>query len=160
MRDLRSLPKAHLHLHLEGGMRPSTLHELAAVYDIPVPPVGTYTSFTEFAALYQAACAVIRTHADLRRMVREAIEDAAESGAVWLEMGVRPTIHREKFKGGEEEVLETMLDEALTIGGRLGVAVGCLLTVDRTLPLDVAMEEAALAVKYAGSGVVSFGLAN
>jgi adenosine deaminase len=158
-RDLRALPKGHLHLHLEGGIRPATLTELAERYGIAVPPIGSYTSFTEFANLYQAACAVMRTHADLRRIVREAVEDAAESGAVWLELGMRPQIHRDKFSG-DEEILETMLDEALTAGGQLGVSVGALITADRTLPLLAAMEEAELAAKFAGVGVVSFGLAN
>jgi adenosine deaminase len=158
-RDLRALPKAHLHLHLEGGMRPATLLELAAQYGIAVPPVGSYKSFTEFAALYQAACAVLVTLDDLRRLVREAVEDAAESGAVWLEMAVRPKIHRPKF-GGDEIVLETMLDEAKHVGDALGVGVGALVTVDRTQPLSHAFEEMHLAVAYAGAGVVSFGLAN
>ena len=158
-RDLLTLPKAHLHLHLEGAMRISTLSELAERHSIPLPPVGTYTSFTEFSALYQAACAVMRTHDDVRRLVREVIEDAAASGAVWLEMGVRPPIHRGKF-GGDAEVLETMLDEARVVGDKLGVGVGALMTVDRTQPLAIAFEEAELAVAYAGAGVVSFGLAN
>ena len=158
-RDLRTLPKAHLHLHLEGGMRMATLEELATHYGIALPPVGSYTSFTEFAALYEAACVVLRTHDDLRRLAREAVEDAAESGAVWLEMAVRPTIHRGKF-GGDADVLETLLDEAVGVGKKLGVGVGALLTVDRTQPLAIAFEEAELGVAYAGSGVVSFGLAN
>jgi adenosine deaminase len=158
-RDLRTLPKAHLHLHLEGGMRMATLVELADRYGIPLPPVGSYTSFTEFAALYEAACAVLRTHDDLRRLAREAVEDAAESGAVWLEMAVRPTIHRGKF-GGDADVLETLLDEAVSVGSGLGVGVGALMTVDRTQSLAIAFEEAELAIAYAGAGVVSFGLAN
>jgi len=140
-------------------MRPETLRQLAEGYAIPLPPVGTYTSFTEFAVLYEAACAVLQTHDDLRRLVREAVEDAAESGAVWLEMGVRPTIHRGKF-GGDADVLETFLEEGRAAGRDLGVGVGALVTVDRTQPLAIAFEEADLAVAYAGSGVVSFGLAN
>lgn len=158
-RDLRALPKAHLHLHLEGGMRMSTLEELAASYGIPLPPVGTYRSFTEFAALYEAACAVLRSHDDLRRLMRETVEDAAASGAVWLEFGVRPTLHRGKF-GGDADVLETLIDEADRAGRELGVSVGALMTVDRTQPLAVAFEEAELAIAYSGAGVVSFGLAN
>ena len=158
-RDLRSLPKAHLHLHLEGAMRPETLVELAARYAVPLPPVGDYDSFTEFSAIYEAVCAVLRTHDDLRRLVREAVEDAVVSGATWLEMGVRPTLHRGKFKG-DAEVLEVLLDEGRSAGAALGVGVGALMTVDRTQPLAIAMEEATLAAAYADKGVVSFGLAN
>src|ERR1039458_6732949 len=130
-RDLRSLPKAHLHLHLEGAMRRETLVELAAHYGVPLPPVGDYNSFTEFSAIYEAVCAVLRTHNDLRRLVREVVEDAAASGAVWLEMGVRPTLHRGKFKG-DAEVLEVLLDEGRSAGRELGLGVGALMTVDRT----------------------------
>ena len=60
-RDLQSLPKAHLHLHLEGAMRPETLVELAAHYAVALPPVGNYDSFSEFSAIYEAVCAVLRT---------------------------------------------------------------------------------------------------
>jgi adenosine deaminase len=158
-RDLLALPKGHLHLHLEGAIRPTTLAELATRHGVPLPEVGSYRTFTEFALLYQAACAVLQTHDDLRRLVREVIEDAAASGAVWVEIGARPTIHRGKF-GGDADVLETMLDEAAKVGARLGVGVGALVTVDRTEPMATAFEEAELAAAYAGAGVVSFGLAN
>ena len=100
-------------------MRRETLVELAAHYGVPLPPVGDYNSFTEFSAIYEAVCAVLRTHNDLRRLVREVVEDAAESGAVWLEMGVRPTLHRDKF-ASDAEVLEILLDEGQTAGQELG----------------------------------------
>ncbi|HVM65594.1 MAG TPA: adenosine deaminase [Acidimicrobiales bacterium] len=158
-RDLKALPKAHLHLHLEGGMRMETLRELAARYGIPLTPVGSYTSFTEFSQLYEAACEVMRTHDDLRRLMRESVEDAVAAGAVWVEAAVRPTLHRGKF-GGDADVLETLLEEGRKSGAEMGVGVGVLMTVDRTAPLAIAFEEAELAVAYADAGVVSFGLAN
>lgn len=140
-------------------MRAATLSELADRYGIPLPAVGDYHSFTEFAQLYEAACAVLRTHDDLRRLVREAVEDAAASGAVWLELAARPTLHLDKFRS-EAEILETFIDEGRRVGGALGVGVGVLMTIDRTQPLEVALREAELAVAYAGEGVVSLGLAN
>ena len=159
-RDLKALPKAHLHLHLEGGMRMSTLRELAAYYGVPLTPVTSYTSFTEFAQLYEAACAVLQTHDDLRRLMRETIDDAVESGAVWIEPGIRPALHRGKKFGGDADVLETYLDEGRRYGAERGVGVGALVTADRTAPIAIAFEEAELAVAYRDAGVVSFGLAN
>ena len=41
MRDLRTLPKAHLHIHLEGAMRPSTLRDCAAELGVDVPEIDT-----------------------------------------------------------------------------------------------------------------------
>ena len=68
MRDLAALPKAHLHLHLEGGMRPSTLHELAARYGMEVPTVRGFGSFTAFADMYVAACQVLGTPEAMTRL--------------------------------------------------------------------------------------------
>ncbi len=44
MRDIRALPKAHLHLHLTGLTRLGTLHEFAAAYQIALPPALRSTS--------------------------------------------------------------------------------------------------------------------
>lgn len=140
-------------------MRPETLQERAEHYGLDVPEVASYGNFTEFARLYEVVCATLQTHDDLHRLVREAVHDASVAGAVWLEMAVRPPIHRGKF-GGDAEVLESLLDAGRAAAKEFDVGVGCLMTVDRTQPLATAFEEAELAAAYADDGVVSFGLAN
>src|SRR5690242_9410691 len=70
-RDLRALPKAHLHLHLEGAMRPSTLRELADAAGVAVPPIRGFGSFGAFAGMYVAACDVLTTPESLVRLVDE-----------------------------------------------------------------------------------------
>src|ERR1043166_1728331 len=83
-RDLKALPMAHLHLHLEGAMRPSTLSELAAHYRMPAPVEGD-GSFETFIRLYRSACESLRSPDDLARLLREIAEDGVASGAVWVE---------------------------------------------------------------------------
>ena len=158
-RDLLALPKGHLHLHLEGGMRPSTLAELAAAAGIPVPVVSGFGSFTAFADMYVAACAVIRTPDDLARLVDEAVEDAKLAGAVWFEPSFYAPHHRDTF-GADEETLEIVLDALAASARRHGVGCGLMVASDRTAPVDLAIEMAELAVRFAADGVVSFGLAN
>ena len=84
-RDLRSLPKAHLHLHLEGAMRFETLQELAERYDLPAS-MGGDGSFASFIALYRAACEALRSPDYLDRLVHEIVADAAIDGVVWVEI--------------------------------------------------------------------------
>jgi adenosine deaminase len=159
MRDLAALPKAHLHLHLEGGMRPATLRELAARYGIPVPVISGYGSFTAFADTYLAACAVLRTEADLRRVVRERIEDDAAAGAIWSEPSFYAPHHRDRL-GPDEHVIDVVLDEGIRAAAEAGIGFGLMLAADRTEDPADAVTIARQAVARSDRGVVAFGLAN
>lgn len=159
MRDLAYLPKAHLHLHLEGAMRPETLAELAASAGIDVPPTRGFGSFSAFSGMYVAACDVLRSEADLRRLVDEVVADAALAGAVWVEPATYVPHHRDRL-GTDEAIIEIILDELSHAGCRHNIGTGLLLAADRTLDPSDAVEQARLAVRYAADGVVSFGLHN
>lgn len=153
------LPKAHLHVHLEGAMRPTTLAELAAAYGVEVPPVRGFGSFAAFAGMYVAATTVLRHPDDLARIVFEVVEDAALDGATWVEPALYLPRHTERH-GPAEAVLEMMLDLLASSAKQLGVGAGLMLAADRTVDPAEAVEQAELAAAYAGRGVVAFGLAN
>jgi adenosine deaminase len=164
-RNLGTLPKAHLHVHLEGAMRPSTLTELAAAAGVGTPPIRGYESFTEFGLQYRGASALVRTPDDLRRVVREVVEDAAADGAVWVE----PHFYPPRYTGGlaglgpafgtAEEVTELVIEEGRATAERLGIGCGIMISALRDADPAEAVELAKLGARYAGAGVVSFGLA-
>lgn len=158
-RSLVSLPKAHLHVHLEGAMRPTTLAELAERYGIEVlARPGRFGGFQHFLSLYRTASRVIQTLDDLQRVVREVVEDAHADGAVWVEPAVHVPNHDDL--GREELVLEALLDAARSAAAATGTGVGLIVALDRTLSPDIELSQARLAVRYADDGVVALGLAN
>jgi adenosine deaminase len=158
MRDLTLLPKAHLHVHLEGAMRPATLADIAAGYGIEVPATRGYGSFAAFSELYRAAEAVLQTEPDVRRVVREVVEDAAADGAVYIEPQMYPGRYAHRL-GSSGDVLDLIIDEGRTTAGRLGIGFGLQLSADRNSPPADAEAMARLAAERAGAGMVSFGLA-
>ena len=158
MRDLRALPKAHLHLHLEAAMRPSTLDELAAEHGVNAPSMSLRT-FTDFIALYQAATDVLRRPEDLRRLLVEMAEDARDDGAVWVEYFVYPPLWLGRF-GGDEDALDLVLELQADAAAATGVGLGAIVTADRTLDPAIAEDWARLAVTRRDAGVVGYGLAN
>lgn len=159
MRDLFELPKAHLHLHLEGSMRPATLKDLAEKYGLVVPEIRGFGSFTAFANTYLAACDVLVAPDDMRRLVFEVVEDAALAGAVYVEPSSYLPHHRQRL-GRDAAVLEVMLDALAEAGTTFGVGTGLMVAADRTADPADAVEQATLAIAYRDQGVVSFGLAN
>lgn len=159
MRDLRGLPKAHLHIHLEGAMRPETLHELAGAAGLDVPPIRGFGNFSAFSGMYMAACDVLTSPDALARLTREVIEDSARDGATWVEPAVYLPHHNERL-GAPEETLEIILGAAADAAGANDCGVGVVVAADRTVDPADAVEQATLAAKFAGRGVVGFGLAN
>jgi adenosine deaminase len=134
------------------------LADLAAAADVAVPPVRGYTSFSEFGLQYRAASALIVTEDDLRRVVREVVDDAADDGAVWVE----PHFYPPRYVGAlgtAEEVLEIVLDEGRRAADRRGIGCGWIVSALRDFDPEQAVELAKLAARYADAGVVAFGLA-
>ena len=171
-RDLATLPKAHLHLHFTGSLRPATLAELAAKHGIRLPETlrnqhvlrltPDERGWFRFQRLYDAARACVRDADDLRRIVQEAAEDDAAEGSGWLEMQVDPTSYA-PFVGGLTPALEIVLDAARVASATTGCQVAIVVAASRVRhPLD-ARTLARLAARYAGDGpgeVVGFGLSN
>ena len=156
MRDPRALPKTNLHLHLTGSMRPATLAELAARHGIPVPPPFTEPGVHGWAAFqsrYDAARAALRTAADIARVVTEAIEDNLADGCGWVELQVDPTSYAGAL-GGLAAVVETVLAAAS------GAPAGVIVSSSWARSGEHARHLARVAARYAGQGVVGFGLSN
>ncbi|MCW2549141.1 MAG: adenosine deaminase [Mycobacterium sp.] len=140
-------------------MRPATLADLAAKYGMDVPVVRGFGSFPMFADMYVAACEVLREPADLARLIDDTFDDAVAAGAVYIEPSFFLPHHRERL-GPDEYVLELALDALAAASERTGVAGAFMLAADRTRPPEDAVEQARIAAKYAGRGIVAFGLAN
>lgn len=153
--DLRGLPKANLHLHLTGSMRLATLAELSERYGLPMPPPlppGAH-EWPVFQGRYDAARAAIRSASDIRRVVAEAIEDNLADGCGWVEIQLDPTSYTD-LAGGLEPVIEAAL------AGIGGSPAGLIIASSWARSGAHAVELARAAARYAGRGVVGFGLSN
>lgn len=140
-------------------MRPQTLADLAAVAGVAVPVIEGFGNFGVFAGTYVAACEVLRGPDDLSRLMTEVVEDAAADGAVWVEPQLWPAEHRDRI-GPDELVMEIAVDAARVAAARTGIGVGLVVSADRTGDPAEAVAHARLAARWAGRGVVGFGLAN
>ncbi|MCX4995326.1 adenosine deaminase [Streptomyces longwoodensis] len=174
VRDVSELPKAHLHLHFTGSMRPATLLELADKYGVRLPEALTDAltggepprlratderGWFRFQRLYDAARSCIRGPEDIQRLVREAAEEDIRDGSGWLEIQVDPTSYAPRL-GGLIAAMEVILDAVDAAGRETGLGMRVLVAANRMKhPLD-ARTLARLAVRYTDRGVVGFGLSN
>lgn len=171
-RDLRLLPKAHLHLHFTGSLDVPTLRELAEYGGVPLPeslvdadPLSvpqTTRGWHRFQRSYDMARLVVTSEHAMRRVVEAAVANDTREGSRRLEIQIDPTSYAPHV-GGLVEALEIVLDEARVASGVYGVSVGVVVAASRLRYPMLAETLARLAVRHAGDGpgeVVGFGLSN
>ncbi|MET9677641.1 adenosine deaminase [Streptomyces sp. NPDC006482] len=172
--QIRRAPKVLLHDHLDGGLRPGTVIELARDQGYEQLPetepdkLGIWFreaadsgSLERYLETFAHTCAVMQTREALVRIAAECAVDLAEDGVVYAEVRYAPEQHLE---GGLslEEVVEAVNEgfregerQARAAGHR--IRVGALLTAMRHAAR--ALEIAELANRYRDSGVVGFDIA-
>jgi len=166
---LQRMPKAELHCHLDGSLRPATLLELSTAHGLTLPAttrdeLGAYMrvddahNLEEYLARFEITLAVMQDAASLERLAHELVLDAALDGVRYIEVRFCPALN---VRGGLslDDVVAAVL-RGLSRGEReTGTIARVIICALRSLPWPHAMEMAELAVSYRGRGVVAFDLA-
>jgi adenosine deaminase len=164
MRDLSALPKAELHLHLEGAMRRETVLDLVDRQGLPVPSgLGEegwrFADHLDFIEQYIAMCGLMNDLEDFRRLAHEVCEDLAANGVRYAEVVFSPSNHADRLGGDWFGPIEAVLD-GLAAGERdTGVVVRLGPDIVRDLGLEQADRVLEVVLKYAGRGVVALNCA-
>jgi adenosine deaminase len=166
---LRRLPKAELHCHLDGSVRPATLIELGHEYSVPMPVsdpealarfmhVTDARHLEDYLARFDITLSVMQTADALERIAFELAEDAAADGVRYIEIRYAPVLNvRHGLSLGDAvEAPLRGLARAQRDHGIIGRVIICAL---RNLPPGMSLELAKLAVAYKTRGVVGFDLA-
>lgn len=164
MRDLRTLPKAELHVHLEGAMRIPTVLELADRNGVSLPAglhseQWRFDGFLDFIDQYIALCGLMTELDDFRRLGVEVTQDLAANGVRYAEAVFTPAAHAAAFGDDWTSPIEALLD-GLAAGEREhGTIVRITPDVVRDLGLAAAERTLEVALKFAGAGVVGLNCA-
>jgi adenosine deaminase len=158
-RDVRTLPKAHLHLHLEGSARPDTIGEFREEAGLDARDHGDFDGWDGFLASYMDALSSVTSLEKVSRLCRELVEDEAAEGVVYTEPHVAPDAYTLLLGCSADEALDAMLEGFAAGTAATGVEVGLVIAALRDLPPEEAEQRATFAAAQAGRGVVAFGLA-
>jgi adenosine deaminase len=166
---LRRLPKAELHCHLDGSVRPSTLLELGRDHQVPMPAddvdalrefmvVRDAQNLEDYLTRFDITLSVMQTAESLERIAYELAEDAAAEGVRYIEMRYSPVLNtrHDLTLGDTVEAALRGVERAQRDHGIVSRLIICAL---RNLSPGISMELARLAVDYRGRGVVGFDLA-
>ncbi|GAA3234437.1 adenosine deaminase [Nonomuraea helvata] len=152
MRDVRTLPKAHLHVHLESTVRPETVRELGGTSE----RAEAFGTFREFADERARVRSLLRTAEHFRRIAVEFCEDEAAQGSRYVEVTFTAASHGERV-GEPEMPLEAVLDGLAEGGARFGIECRVLLDHSRRRPVERLWQTFKLAGRY--ERVIGMGLA-
>jgi adenosine deaminase len=179
--DIQTLPKISLHDHLDGGLRPQTILELAEKDGLELPTdedtgkpiasaarLGTWFadqsdsgSLVEYLKTFDITTGVMQTAEGLERVAREFVEDLAEDGVIYGEIRWAPEQHLQRGLSldGAVEAVQSGLDQGVKSCADRGhhIHVGQLISAMRHL--DRGLEIAKLALRHRDTGAVGFDIA-
>ncbi|MDX6278632.1 MAG: adenosine deaminase [Nocardioidaceae bacterium] len=171
--QIAAAPKVALHEHLDGGVRPATIVEIAAEIGHDLPAEGAEAlgawfeessssgSLERYLETFIHTVAVMQRPEDLARVARESVVDLATDGVVYAELRWAPEQHQSGGLSMREavEAVQSGIDQGCAEAAEQGhpIVVGQLLTAMRHAKRGV--EVAELTVEYRDRGVAGFDIA-
>lgn len=160
---LRRLPKAELHLHALGALRPGTVVDLARARNARILPAAergaaqgyAFPDLARFVAFFIGLFELVRTRAEFERVTFEILEDAALLGVRYAELRWSPTSHI--ARGADEQEMFAGIQAGAEAAERLhGIIARQIVDFPRSLPPRVAEQALAIAVRQRERGVTGF----
>ncbi len=170
LETIRRLPKAELHCHLDGSVRPRTVLELALDQGVKLPTthLGRLTQLLEagkrtrnladYLRIFDLTLAVMQQKEALYRTAYELVEDCAAENVRHLEVRYSPILHRKK-RLPFEDIVDPVIAGLRDAGMKYNMSTGVIICGIRSMAPKVSMALAELAVAYKGRGVLAFDLA-
>lgn len=166
---IQRLPKAELHVHLDGSLRPESLLAMAAADGVELPfgnpeEVRAYMrshaapDLTRYLETFDLMLRVLQTREGLYRAAYELAEDAARENIWYLEVRFSPILHTQRGLTWEEAI-EAVVAGLKAAEERFVIRTGAILCGIRSISPENSLKLAHLTVAFKGRGVVGFDLA-
>lgn len=164
---IRRLPKAELHVHLDGCLRPQTMIELAQTAGVRLPGgdprsladamfVRNAKNLEEYLDRYTYTVALMQTDVALERISYEFVHDASLENVRYVEVRFCPALHTASLR--LSQVMEAVLVGLRRAEAETGTRATLIVTALRTMAPSVSSDLAHLAVDYREEGSVAFDL--
>jgi adenosine deaminase len=166
---LQRMPKAELHVHLDGSLRPETMLELAHEYGIKMPVdepqaladymhVQDARNLVDYLARFDVSLSVMQTADALERIAYELAADLAQENVRYAEIRYSPILNA---RGGLPltETVEAPLRDLRRAEAEFGIRTGVIICGIRNMEPATSRDLADLTVAYKNRGVVAFDLA-
>ncbi len=166
---IRRIPKAELHCHLDGSVRPATLLELARDQHKSMPRddaealrdymrVDDARTLEEYLERFAITLSVMQQAEAMERIAYELAEDCAKEGVRYLETRFAPILNVHEGLTGAQ-ALEAALRGLSCAERDFGITSRVIVCAIRNMPPTASLEAAWLAVDFKRDGVVGFDLA-
>jgi len=170
---VEALPKISLHDHLDGGVRPSTIVDIAAEQGISLPAASAQDlndwvrtnadsgNLVEYLDTFSVTLSVMQTAGNLERIAREFVEDLIADGVVYAEIRWAPELHLDNGLTMREAIdaVGRGIETAVEAGRSGGSAIRAMQLLCAMRQADNADAVADLAIEYRGRGVAGFDIA-
>ena len=166
----RKLPKVELHRHLEGSLRIPTMMEIAKTHDLDVKNIRYLRplvqveqkdplTFENFLSKFDTLRTFFRSQEIIKRLVWEAVEDAALDNIRYLELRFTPVALSQAEGFPVTQVVDWVIDSVKEASSNFGVLVNLIVSINRHESLSLAEEVLDIALSRQDQGIVGIDLA-
>jgi adenosine deaminase len=163
---IRRMPKAELHVHLEGAIQPETLLKLARRNQVALPADSAaalrawyrFVDFPHFITVYKKISECIRTAEDIELIAREFLAGQAAQHIIYSEVTYTAYTHYQQYGIPFEQQLAALDRARAWAADELGVDARWIIDISREVPAEEGLVTAEWAIGAMGDGVVALGL--